>query len=237
MAELWRTARLVFTGTTNTMCSASAAESLRYFLGRHLCGHTRWEDNCKLISWQSFSQPHTSQPLPLHNFPKSRGNKQKKLNTHTQSYHHLVAQSSKHEILACTVLAATDTDTPLSLLQFYKQSEKGNRKQKHRPAHTLAAGASAFWQQFFPTFISDGMVPGWRALWGCHPGNATGSPTSATVNSQHQGLPLPHGCREMLPLEPDSGDSRAPTRASQADVGWCAEPRVFLAQEIELSGR
>ena len=58
-----------------------------------------------------------------------------------------------------------------------------------------------------------------KALWGCHSGNAAGSPTSATVNAHLSGLPLLHGCRKMLLLEPDWSGSRTPTHASKADVG------------------
>lgn len=80
---------------------------------------------------KSFSRSPTSLSLPLHDFSQSRGNK----TTHNPTTIWRL-QPSKHEMLACTGLAAAKTNIPLSLLLF--KSKARMIIQKHKHTDTLA---------------------------------------------------------------------------------------------------
>lgn len=97
------------------------------------------------------------------------------------------------------------------------ETQKYGHAHTSRKNHGRSEGIST---GTLPAFVPDGTVPGGKAPPGCRPGNAAGSPTSATtVNSHCQALPLLYRRRKMLLLEPGVSDSRTPTHASKADVG------------------
>lgn len=149
---------------------------------------------------QSCSQSPTSRSLPLHNFSNSRGNK----TTHNPTTIWCLP-TSKHE--RCWRAQHWQPQRPIfHFLCCCFKSKARIVIGKHRNTDTLPQGENHVRSKHiaigcFPAFIPEG-----NGAWLQSPGGntqemPTGSPTSVTVNSHCDGLPLPHGYRKRLPLE------------------------------------
>lgn len=99
-------------GTANTVHSANAGEGQQHILGRHPCAHMRGGRHCKLLSADNLAAKLTLPSLShFTTFQKAEETKPHTVLPPSGGF-------SKHEILACTVLAAIKTNIPLSLLLF-----------------------------------------------------------------------------------------------------------------------
>ena len=117
VAEIRGTIQLGVHGTRNTARAIKAKEGQQHILGRHPYARVwvRWKI---LQNYQLPNSPFPTSPTSRL-FQKQRKQEKKRKHTHTHSPTTIWRlETSKHEILAGTVLAATKTDIPLSLLLF-----------------------------------------------------------------------------------------------------------------------
>lgn len=117
VAEICGTIQVGVHGTCHTAHAIKAKEGWRHVLGRHPCAHV-WVGWKILQTCQLPNSPFPTSPTSRF-FKKQRKQEKKEKKPHTHSPTTIWRlETSKHEILAGTVLAATRTDISLPLLLF-----------------------------------------------------------------------------------------------------------------------